>query len=69
MKTEANDNVYPLDKSRYTESGITKRELFSAMFMQGYLSCNPTRMGELQGVAENSVVAADELIKSLNRNL
>lgn len=67
--TKGTDNVNPIDASRYVESGITKRELFSAMFMQGYLSCNPTRMGELQGVAENSVVAADELIKALNRNL
>jgi hypothetical protein len=44
--------------------GVTKRELFAAMAMQGYLS-NPGTDGDLTEIAEDAVDAADALIKGL----
>jgi len=45
--------------------GLTKREYFASMAMQGYLSFAGGY--NKQGIAERSVDAADELIKELNK--
>ena len=61
MKTDPNAAAYdPVDR------GLTKRELFAAMAMQGLLSGakNPATPEEF---ALGAAVAADALIKELNR--
>ena len=45
--------------------GLTKRELFAAMVMQGLFS-DPARTGNLASYAEDAVTAADALIARLN---
>ena len=44
--------------------GLTKRELFAAMAMQGMLATNPQFEGS---TSENAVKLADKLIDALNK--
>lgn len=73
MKTEQNDIINAFEETDgsgghyHTHMGLTKREYFAAMAMQGILSkgggggaINPVR------AANDSVMFADELIKALN---
>jgi Pyruvate/2-oxoacid:ferredoxin oxidoreductase gamma subunit len=39
--TNPNDTAYPADSNTQTESGLTKREYFAAMAMQGILAQMP----------------------------
>jgi hypothetical protein len=48
------------------EVGLTKRELFAAMAMQGLLA-NPATDGTYSQIADDAVVYADQLIKELNQ--
>lgn len=56
------------------KSGLTKREYFAAMAMQGLLTRVPKRDGgevdlgilELQRIVDESCIAADSLMKVLN---
>jgi len=70
MKTEPNDNAYPIVETKGTESlelGLTKRELFAAMAMQGLL---PLMFGSTyapSGVVKDAVKFADDLINELNK--
>jgi hypothetical protein len=66
MKTEPNHSASPVKQWNWT--GLTKREYFAAMAMQGFLA---SYAGELnspkpENVAEKSCEYADELIKALN---
>lgn len=79
MKTEPNESAFPEvnhdnPQFSYPTYGLTKREYFTAMAMQGLLA-NPeyikkttktSTVSFLQGNAIDSVIAADELIKALN---
>jgi hypothetical protein len=59
------EDLYDIDERRCGQmEGLTKRELFAAMAMQGYLS-NPGTDGDLTEIAEDAVDAADALIKGL----
>lgn len=67
--------TYPDDKAFWTpgpdeEHGLTKREFFAAMAMQGVCSATDQE-GNLtvfpKGAAEFAVQAADELIELLNK--
>lgn len=75
------DNVYPiLDNERSsfgpgtitTDKGITKRELFAAMAMQGLLS-NPNKLTDhwktwnADNYAEDAVLLADVLLEALSK--
>ena len=78
--TDPNDLAYPVvreyDEQRgeyfspSTEGGLTKREYFAAMAMQGILSGPVELLREIgnkgEGVAENAVKVADVLIEALN---
>ncbi len=56
-----------LDAQGYLlESGLTKRELFAAMALQGLLA-NPATDGERDEIAFDAVMYADELISELNK--
>lgn len=75
MKT---DKVFPTSQENYTtqkgtynpdymSSGLTKRELFAALAMQGILA-NPERIGgKDQELTQYSVMLADALINELNK--
>ncbi len=45
-------------------TGLTKREYFAVMAMQGLLSC-PDIAASREAIAEESVKQADELLKAL----
>lgn len=76
MKT---DKVFPTSQENYTtqkgtynpdymSSGLTKRELFAAMAMQGILSSGEHRYGStLNGLAQYAVQLSDALINELNK--
>jgi hypothetical protein len=65
-----NDSVYPViipDLSEHFGSGLTKRELFSAMAMQGFNS-NPDYSGnDMFEISRLSVKSANLLIEELNK--
>ncbi len=75
MKTNGNDSVSPIDlqknfeaglkKNLPTSCGLTKRELFAAMALQGLVS-NPQYDATVEDDAKTSVRLADALIKELN---
>lgn len=74
MKTEAVDSAYPFhfqirDTAR-SEGGLTKRELFAAMAMQGLANgfgwCPGRIMNELE-LTDDAVTLADTLIERLNK--
>jgi len=51
--------------------GLTKREYFAGLAMQGFLSSWPDRLGEVtpKASAEYAVRCADELLKALEKQL
>lgn len=69
--TNANDSIHNSEQG--TQDGLTKREQFASMAMQGLL-VNFRKHGHYGNsdhhpmVAELSVQAADELIKALNKS-
>jgi hypothetical protein len=64
--THANDNAFPIPPDAI--AGLTKREYFAAMALQGIVS-NQAMIDTINWgwLAKESVAAADELIKSLNQ--
>jgi hypothetical protein len=68
--------AYPVFKRQYwndqdvsNSAGLTKRELFAAMAMQGIMgntSCSPVRYEHFKNIAEDAIAVADELLKQLN---
>jgi hypothetical protein len=68
MKTEPTDsiNYIPSSGQYAAEHGLTKRELFAAMAMQGFLSDYQTN-ASTQEFAKVSVQMADALIEELNK--
>lgn len=65
MKTNPNDCAFPFDRNKIIVGGLTKREYFAAMALQGILSCdNRTTLGKI--VAINAIRYADDLINQLN---
>lgn len=72
MKTNGNQTAYPTGDHNNVEPeyGISKREYFSALFMQGYLSSDPPNENTtVNQTAEWSVKCADALINALNAAL
>ena len=68
--TKQNDCAYPADQSTQTESGLTKREYFAAMAMQGLLSSGRRNtISSLDEVIKDSVVCAEQLIYQLNKQV
>lgn len=68
MKTEPSDSMHPVtDSVLIGHEGLTKREYFAAMAMQGILA-NPNNRMSPRVSAETAVLAANELINQLNNN-
>jgi len=70
--TNANDLMHSFNHTPDTEgnfNGLTKREYFAAMAMQGLLSCNAKYGGKEDYIklTQDSVRYADLLINALNR--
>lgn len=65
MKTNPGDTAYPIGPTEII--GLTKREYFAAMAMQG-LCANPEWVDiSEQTIAQCALVQADALIKQLNQ--
>lgn len=69
MKTNHYDPAYPCDKYlNVAMQGLTKREYFAAMAMQGYLASVPSDTIERpEYAASHAVKYADALINELNK--
>jgi hypothetical protein len=74
--TKANDPVEPIIDTDYTgdfpvshvkHAGLTKREYFAAMAMQGYIAAGANGMPPSADIAQHAVRAADAMITELNR--
>jgi hypothetical protein len=67
MKTKKNESAFPIIAEDYIiDGGLTKREYFAAMALQGLLTDNesPNSREEFAGYA---VKLADSLIEELNK--
>jgi hypothetical protein len=58
-----NKTAFPSDIHRYTDGGLTKREYFAAMAMQGIVDRN----FHYDDVARDSVRFADAILKELDK--
>lgn len=69
MSTEKDVPVHPITGSGAISIGLTKREYFAAMAMQGMCSNmdNANLQNSAQAVAHESVRFADTLIEQLNK--
>lgn len=67
MSTKGSDNAFPLDYGQGTrEQGLSKREYFAGLAMQGILA-NPSITGASDDtVVRDAVTMADKLLKQLN---
>ena len=74
MKTNPDHTAFPMAHEK-NYIGLTKREYFAALAMQGYLA-NPNTLDAVMKeferpvsdfVADNSVILADSLIAALNQ--
>lgn len=66
--TAATETAYPVtSKNEYNEVGLTKREQFAAMAMQGYCAVEAGWNQPPEEVARCSVVMADALIAELSK--
>lgn len=64
---KADESAYPVyDAGQQMEAGLTKREYFAAMAMQGMVA-NPTANGRPEDYAADAVAQADALIEALDR--
>jgi hypothetical protein len=66
QQIDGNDQAFPKHPYSYSDSGLTKREYFAAMAMQGLLSTVPESFNGRE-IAEISVNMADALIEALNK--
>jgi len=48
-------------------TGLTKREYFAAMAMQGYITAGSQSMPDSETISNYAVIAADALITALNK--
>lgn len=70
MKTEPNNLVYPASNQFHTDSGITIRQHFAGLAMQGLLAADAKYGGKTNNykmLAEDALCHADALIAELNR--
>ena len=63
MKTKANDSIHNSEQG--PQDGLTNREYFAAMAMQGICANANERLARRE-VAEKAVLIADHLIQQLN---
>lgn len=73
MSTKKNDAAFAKAAFYHPEGGIdspqiglTKREYFAAVAMQGLLAC-PNNVNMAQDIAKGAIIMADQLIIELNK--
>lgn len=71
MKIDPNDSAFAFEGETRMQMGLTKREYFAAMAMQGLLAHNCAHFKDEDlhepGVAKRSLKLADALIAELNK--
>lgn len=65
MNTKATDTAFPAPMDAL--AGLTKREYFAALAMQGICANQHTPHWDAERIAEYSVKYADALIEALNK--
>jgi len=66
METKPNEPIHTIEyNNNYISNGLTKREYFSAMALQGLLA--DRKLGSIQEHAEYAVKLADALIEELSK--
>ncbi len=66
METKPNEPIHVIEyNNNYISNGLTKREYFSAMALQGLLA--DRKLGSIQEHAEYAVKLADTLIEELSK--
>lgn len=67
--TNATDSAFPLpmDSKSLSKKGMTKREIFAAMAMPGFLANDVENQATNSNIAKWSVDLADRLIDELNK--
>lgn len=63
METSGTDSIHNSEQA--PTDGLTKREYFAAMAMQGIMANQNS--GSIPKMCQDAVFAADELIKALNQ--
>lgn len=61
----ANDPAFQSEMGIHAMSGLTKRELFAAMAMQGLADTDSSTYQGVERISKLSVALADSLIKAL----
>ena len=61
----ANDPAFPTDHAWESNRGLTKREYFAAMAMQGLADTDSSTYQGVERISKLSVALADSLIKAL----
>jgi len=64
--TNGNDLSYPYTFADMGNPGLTKREYFAAMAMQGILAAPNSLDTHTNDIANSAVILADSLITALN---
>lgn len=68
MTTEANQPINPVSSEHYSNfHGLTKREYFAAIAMQGMLSNPENAHVYYEKIVQTSILYADKLIEELNK--
>ena len=68
--TNPNEPINPIESVHRTEItyGLTKREYFAAMAMQGYITNGPSSISTTKLIAHASIEYADALIEALGKD-
>ena len=69
LKEQGNLNAFPMlnpDPSQNDEFGLTKREYFAGLFIQGEISNNGTNWSNEKHLVQRGLLIADELLKQLD---
>lgn len=70
MKTHENEPIHPMTKQEHDNIffwGLTKREYFAAMALQGIIASCPESYPDREPTAIRALEYADALIKQLNK--
>lgn len=68
MKTNPFDLVFPTEATNSYEPGLTKREYFAALALQGLLAAGRDHNSGQAGISEKAVLLSDSLINQLNKS-
>lgn len=65
-ETIADDHAFPRKLGYNMSDGLSKREYFAAVALQGLLAC-PNNVNMAQDIAKGAIIVADQLIIELNK--